>query len=73
MTDKEALKEILNSTADGKKWYHVSADLFESERLRATALRILNGTAKPDTKKRFFESFGYEYQLTENIVKKHGL
>lgn len=74
MTPQEAVKEITSKL----KWYMVFPYLehkdAEKERdqkecqLRVMALRILNGTAKPESMKRFFEHFGYEYR--SEVIKK---
>lgn len=70
MTEKEALNEIISR----KKWYHIFNYEEEQERLpkeaqlRMAALRILNGTAKEQTKREFFNRFGYDVEI--NVVKR---
>lgn len=72
MTPNEALKEIISRP----KWYLVlkddgiNRDLHKESTLRVTALRILNGTAKPDTMKRFFDRFGYDVEVSMEVNRK---
>lgn len=71
MTIKEALSEVTKQ----HKWYlcvdkNGKQDLKEEARLRVTALRILNGTSKPDTMKKFFDQFGYDVQINMEVKRK---
>lgn len=68
MTAKEALNEILN-VPDGQVWYKVTEDEKERTWIRVTALRILDGTSKPETMRRFFNMFGYELTTNTQITK----
>lgn len=56
MTTIEALQSIIQAD----KWYKISEDETNCTYVRVTALRILNGTAKPKTIEKFFAKFGYE-------------
>lgn len=67
MTPKEALQEIINTPKNDGIWYKCTEDETLRTYLRITALRILNGTAKTETMKKFFEKFGYEF---ETVVTK---
>jgi len=63
MTELEALKEIISKP----KWYVPDMESVGKSTHRVTALRIMNGTAGLEARKRFFEAFGYKYET--NVVK----
>lgn len=65
MTPREALKQITS----GRKWYAVRPEPEHQVKMRVTALRILNGTAKPETMQEFFAEFGYRMKFDISIEK----
>ena len=67
MTIQEALNEIRSEP----RWYYQMRDgeLIPETTLIVTAQRIENGRCKPDTIKRFFETFGYEVEINERVIK----
>lgn len=78
MTPKQALSEIINSSKHNGLWYKyptvangtVKHDEQMQTYLRVTALRILNGTAKAETMKKFFGIMGYELNVEYTVTKK---
>lgn len=67
MTIKEALNEIRSEP----RWYYQMRDgnLVPETTLITTAQRIEDGRCKPDTIKRFFETFGYKVEINEKVIK----
>lgn len=63
--------EALNKIRSEPRWYYQMRDgeLIPETTLIVTAQRIENGRCKPDTIKRFFETFGYEVEINQ-VVKK---
>lgn len=68
MTIKEALDKIRSEP----KWYYQMRDgkLIPEATLVIVAQRIENGRCKPETIKRFFEQFGYEFKIHMEVIKK---
>lgn len=68
MTIKEALDEIRSEP----KWYYQMRDgeLIPEATLLITAQRIESGRCKPETIKKFFEQFGYEFKIIIEVNKK---
>ena len=62
MEPTEAVRHIIDSCPKNQLWCAVTPDEKEQIWLRVAALRILNGTAKQSTKKKFFKLLGYSYR-----------
>lgn len=67
MTAKEAIAQIKSKP----KWYKIvnSKGYVNSTTMANIARGILAGKCKPETAKKFFEHYGYEYSFKEEIIK----
>lgn len=70
MNPQQALQQIKDNTPEGSIWYKISENYDEVNWIRSTAIRIENGTSKPETMKRFFNMFGYDIDVKMSVKKK---
>lgn len=66
-SDMEKIKELLKEVTSEYKWYAVSPDQSEQNRLKVTANRIASGTVRETTMREFFALFGYRISIEKNI------
>lgn len=68
MTKEQALKEIQSRP----KWYHIvnsNGNIDHSVMIKRMQ-RIKKGVCSEHTKRKFFEHYGYEYKIKEEVIKK---